>query len=88
MPSKRKLILHWGICTVISFIGIYLFVFLGGWRLFQSGDPIMMEIAAALVIGFLIWIIFEGHRYHESKIAQLEKRVTELEKKLKSEHSL
>ena len=88
MPSKPKLILHWVICTAISFIGIYLFVLLGGWRLFQSGDPIMLEIAAALVVGFLIWIVFEAHRYHESKITQLEKRVAELEKKLHSEHSL
>lgn len=80
--TKLKLLLHWLVCTLLSFLCIYLFILLGGWRLFRGGDPILLEIAAPLAMGFLIWILYEINRLQESKIAQLEKRVEELEAKL------
>lgn len=78
--KKLKFILHFLICFVISFVCIYLIIFTGGWRLFESRDPILLEIAAAIVIGFVIWLTYELSSQFECKIKELEKRVEELEK--------
>lgn len=79
--NKLKPVLHFLICFVITFIFIYLIIFVGGWRLFEGGDPILLEIAAAIVIGFVIWLIYEWSALFECKIKGLEKRIEELEKK-------
>ena len=78
--KKLKAILHFLICFAISFICIYLIIFAGGWRLFEGRDPILLEIAAAIVIGFVIWLIYEWSALFECKIKELEKRIEELEK--------
>jgi cytosine/uracil/thiamine/allantoin permease len=78
--KKLKFTLHFLICFVISFVCIYLIIFFGGWRLFESGDPILLEIAAAIVIGFVIWLIYELSAHFECKIKELEKRIEKLEK--------
>lgn len=78
--KKQRFILHFLICFVISFVCIYLIIFTGGWSLFESGDPILLEIAAAIVIGFIIWLIYELSGQFECKIKELEKRIEELEK--------
>jgi hypothetical protein len=54
---------------------------LGGWRLLESRDPILWEVAAAIAIGFIIWLIYEFGAFFERKIKELEKRIEELEKK-------
>ncbi|MBQ2391327.1 MAG: hypothetical protein II306_06120 [Clostridia bacterium] len=78
---KFKMLLHWLVSTLICFACIYLAVFFGGWRLIVSGDPILLEIAVSIIVGFIMWIIFELSRAHESKLNELEKRIEELEKK-------
>lgn len=77
--KKLKMLLHWLVCTVVSFLCIYLFIFAGGWRLVESGDVILIEIAVSIIIGFVIWIIFELTRFYDLKIETLEKRIEELE---------
>lgn len=77
--GKIKMLLHLLICIFISFVCIYLFVFVGGWRLFEAGNPILLE-AAAIGVGFIIWIIYEFSLYTDSRIKELEKRILELEK--------
>jgi hypothetical protein len=78
---KIKYGLHFLICFIGSFISIYLVIFLGGWRLLESRDPILWEVAAAIAIGFIIWLIYEFGAFFERKIKELEKRIEELEKK-------
>lgn len=78
---KTKMLLHWLVCTVVSFLCIYLFIFAGGWRLVESGDVILIEIAVSIIIGFVFWIIFELTRFYDLKIETLEKRIEELENK-------
>ncbi|MGN1162059.1 MAG: hypothetical protein ACI4SX_07440 [Candidatus Fimenecus sp.] len=80
--KKLKMLLHWLVCTLVTFLCIYLFIFAGGWKLVESGDVILIEIAVSIIIGFVIWIIFELTRFYDSKIENLEKRIEELENKL------
>ena len=73
--------LHLLIFIGASFIAIYLLVFVGGWKLVEAGDIISIEIAVSVIVGFVVWIIFEVTKLIESKINALEKRVEELENK-------
>lgn len=86
MKNKLKLVIHWILWVAISFVLIYLFVFVGGWKLFESGDVILIEIGVAFIVGTVLYLVFESTRAIEkdysSKIAELEKRIEELEKKL------
>lgn len=79
--KKLKMLLHWLVSTLICFVLIYLFVFFGGWKLVESGDPILLELAAAIAMGFIFWIVYEVTRGMEEKMKELEKRIAELEKK-------
>ena len=76
-----KAMLHLLIFIGASFIAIYLLVFVGGWKLIEAGDIIAIEIAVSVIVGFVVWIIFEVTKLIESKINALEKRVEELENK-------
>lgn len=81
MKNKIKDVSVLIMCIIISFIFIYLFVFAGGWKLVESGDPILLEFAASIVVGFMIFIIFKITKYYDTKIKKLEKRIEELENK-------
>lgn len=59
MNSKFKSLLRWAGTFVICFIVIYLTGFFGGWKLFNSGDPILIEIGVALVLSFFVFVINE-----------------------------
>lgn len=76
-----KMGIHLIVSILVCFVVIYLFVFFGGWQLFEAGDPILLEIAAAIAVGFILWIVFEISKFHEAKIEELEKRIEALEKK-------
>lgn len=64
---------------MISFIVIYALIFFGGWKLFEASDPILLEIAASIVIGFILWLFYEVISLIQNRITELEKRVIELE---------
>jgi len=78
--GKYKVALHLLISIAITFIVIYILIFFGGWRLFEPLDPILLEIAGAIVIGTIFYVMVEIVAYFESKIIELEKRISELEK--------
>ena len=75
MKNKLKLFLRWAIIFALCFVLIYLAVFLGGWKLFQSGNPILIELGVALVLSFLVFVFNEI-------VTNLEKRVKALEEQL------
>ena len=81
MKDKIKLLLKWAGIFVFSFVIIYLFVFLGGWKLFESGDPILIEIGVALVLSFFVFIFNEILTDLEKRIKSLEERLKKLENK-------
>lgn len=74
MKDKIKLLLKWEGIFILCFIVIYLFVFFGGWRFFESDDPILIEVGFALVLSFFVFAFNEV-------VTGLEKRVTSLEER-------
>lgn len=79
MKKKAKMLLRWLGAFILCFLVIYLIVFLGGWKLFESGDPILMEIGASLVLSIFFFAINEVLSMHEKKIKDLEKHIKKLE---------
>ena len=83
MKKHIKLLLRWAGIFLLCFITIYLIVFAGAWRLFESKDPILIEIGCALILSVFIFAIYEvGNMLHE-KIKKLEERIQQLEKNQK-----
>ena len=80
--QKIQMILRMLICIVISFVFIYLMVFFGGWKLIESANPILIEIAVSIIVGILVWIIYEFSKYCEKKFDDLHKRIQDLEKQI------
>ena len=63
---------------IICFITIYLVVFIGGWKLFESGDPILIEIGVAFILAIFMTAINEVLTQHQNKIKALEEKIAEL----------
>ena len=81
MKEKIKPLLRFIATFVITFFVVYLFVFFGGWKLFESGDPILIIVGVAFVLSFFIFFFMEIILAFEKKIERLEARIDELEKK-------
>lgn len=85
LAGKLKYILAWALCILVCFVIIFLYVFCGGWELFESGNPIKIELGASIILGSLFFVvintIYELEKQHEEKIKKLEKRIEELENK-------
>ncbi len=79
MKDKIKLVLKWAVTFIICFIVIYLIVFFGGWKLFESGDPILIEIGVAFILSFFVFIFYEMVTGLKKQVESLEKRIEELE---------
>ena len=52
----------------------------------ESGDPIRMELSAAIVVGTILFIVNEVTTAQDKKIKDLEQRLTELEKHLRGKN--
>lgn len=78
--KKEKLfsLLRVFICFAGTFVFIYLFVFVGGWRLFESGDPVLTELGAAVIIGAVVFLFVEICLSLHKRIEKLEKRLEDL----------
>ena len=86
MKQKLKLYLRWFLSILFSFVCIYLFIFFGGWKLVESGDPIRIELAVAIIVGTILWVMNEVAKAQDKKIKDLEQRITELEKYMRGIH--
>ena len=64
------------LCVIIF---MFLFVFLGGWNLFDFKTKPYLVM---LVVSFIISIVISAFMAQEDKIDGLEKRIKELEKKV------
>lgn len=81
MKDKIKLLLKWAGIFVLCFIVIYISVFLGGWKLFESGDPILIEVGVAYVLSFFVFAFNEIVTGLAKRVKSLEERLNELENK-------
>ena len=79
MKKKAKMLLRYLGVFLLCFLTIYLIVFFGGWKLFESGDPILIEIGVAFILSIFLFAIIEVQTIHEKKIKDLEERVKQLE---------
>ena len=80
MKEKIKMILKWAVIFVICIMLIYLFVLVGGWKLFESGNPLLIEIGVALILSIFVFAFSETSNNLENKIKDLERRINELER--------
>ena len=81
MKDNIKLILRWAGMFVLCFLVIYLFVFFWGWKLFESGDPVLIEIGVAIVLSIFLSAIGEVITNLDKRVISLEARLRELENK-------
>lgn len=81
MKEKIKLLLKWAGIFVLCFIVIYLLVFFGGWKQFESGDPVLIEVGIALVLSFFVFVFNEIVTGLEKRVKALEERLKELDNK-------
>ncbi len=80
MKNKLLSVLKWVITFIICFAIIYLVVLFGGWKLFESGNPILIELAVALVLSFFVFAFGETVNNLEKRIKSLEERLEKYEK--------
>ena len=81
MKEKLKSFLRWAGIFVLCLTVIYCFVFFGGWKFFESGDPILIEIGISLILSFFVFIFNETVTNLEKRIKTLEERADEAKKK-------
>lgn len=82
LKKELSWILRWIFFIAVTFAFVWLFVFFGGWKLLESENPILKELAFSFVLGTILHIIV--NIIYEScvkRIDALEKRITELEQK-------
>lgn len=82
MKAKLNLLLRWAGMFLLCFLLIYVIVFVGGWKLFESGDPILIEIGVALIVSIFMFVINEVVTGLEKRIKSLEENIKILEEKL------
>lgn len=79
MKSKFKDMISLLITIAVVFAVVYLFVLLGGWKLFESGDPVAVEIGVSVILGILAWILIKLYVLLNSRIDKLENKIEQIE---------
>ena len=81
MKNKLKMLLRWAFWFLICFVVIYLFVFFGGWKLFESRNPILIEVGIAIPLSIFVFAGNEAATELEKRVKSLEERLNKLENK-------
>ncbi len=79
MKFSLKSILRWAGVFLLCFLVLYVTVFFGGWKLFESGDPILIELGAAFILSIFVFAANEVITNLEKRIKALEERIKKLE---------
>lgn len=82
LHPKIKRLVRWAFYTLLLFVGIYLILFLGLWRVFDEGDPIKLEALTASVLAAFCVLIDELHDKLELRIRKLEQANEQLQKRV------
>ena len=89
MKNKLKMFLRWTFWFLICFVVIYLFVLFGGWKLFKSRNPILIEVGIAILLSVFVFAGNEAAIELEKRVKALEERLNKLENKdLKGDFNL
>ena len=80
MKNKLKSLLKWAVIYLLCFATVYLLVFFGGWKLFESGDPILIELGVSLVLSIFVVAFDEIVTNLEKRVKALEERLEKYEK--------
>ena len=81
MKNKLKMLLRWAFWFLICFVVIYLFVLFGGWKLFESRNPILIEVGIAIPLSIFVFAGNEAAIELEKRVKALEERLNKLENK-------
>ena len=81
MKNKLKMFLRWAFWFLICFVVIYLFVFFGGWKLFESRNPILIVVGIAIPLSVFVFAVNEAATELEKRVKALEERLNKLEDK-------
>ena len=65
----------------LFYCNIFSSLFFGGAKLFESGDPILIEIGVALVLSIFVFAINEVVTNLDKRVKYLEERLNKLENK-------
>ena len=79
MKSKLKFFLRYLAVFAACFVIIYLIVFFGGAKLFESGDPILIELGAAWILSAFVSVLLWVCEAQSKRIDALEARIQTLE---------
>ncbi len=79
MKKSLKKFAKFMLIFAVTFVLIYLLVFVGGWKLFESQDPILMEIGISILVAIVLYIMDHLYANCNDRIEKLEKRIDELE---------
>lgn len=86
MKSKLKDLISLILTIAVIFAIVYLYVFVGGWKLFESGDPIKMEIGVSVILGVIVWILMKLNVQMNSRINELESKIERLKKTITTDN--
>ena len=56
------LALHWFICTIVSYIFVFLLVFYGNRTIIETFDTIFLKLTISIILGTIVWLIYEKCR--------------------------
>lgn len=79
MKTKLKHFLRWLAVFAACFAIIFLIVFFGDWKLFESGDPILIELGFALILSVFVTVALSVGEAQSKRIDELESRIRTLE---------
>lgn len=82
--KKAKSLLRLLLCILFTFVVIYLLVFSGGWKLLESGNIVLIEVAVSVVVGTIVFMICENWRDHECKIKNLQEQIDKLQEQIET----
>ena len=80
MKKYLKFLLKWAAMFAACFAVIWLIVFIGGWKLFESRDVVLVELGFALILSVFLSAIAETVTALNKRVEKLEERIAELEK--------
>lgn len=81
MKNKMKMLLKFAGIFALCFVVIYLIMFFWGWKLIETGDPILMEVVCAVILSVFLCAFGEAVSALEKRVKSLEERLDKLENK-------